>query len=192
MLAPAAGGSGMRRRNTSSSVGSGARQRQDKAAAQRDAMLRAFLDGEDERVKQLTEGILYELLPAALHVMLPSGDDPLTQLDAERCRVRVVLAAGLQRACQADTRARVQLVCRRDSCSRCGQPPPPAAADAARLLLVVLMCCVCVRAGCRGRGAGGGLLDERATRLPGVSVVHPVAPAATAAPRQPHSNHSTS
>ncbi|KXZ46814.1 hypothetical protein GPECTOR_40g548 [Gonium pectorale] len=44
------------------------------------------LDSEDRRVKELTEGILYDFLPAALNVMLPRCEDPLQELDADRCR----------------------------------------------------------------------------------------------------------
>jgi hypothetical protein len=38
-------------------------------------------------VKELTEGILYDFLPAALNVILPRCEDPLQELDADRCRV---------------------------------------------------------------------------------------------------------
>jgi hypothetical protein len=55
--------------------------------AQLEAKLQVFMDHEDQRVKELTEGVLYELLPAALNVMLPNCEDPLTELDPERCRV---------------------------------------------------------------------------------------------------------
>ncbi|PNH00417.1 hypothetical protein TSOC_013761 [Tetrabaena socialis] len=41
------------------------------------------LDTEDKRVKELTEGILYDFLPAALNVMLPRCEE---ELDADRCR----------------------------------------------------------------------------------------------------------
>lgn len=50
------------------------------------------LDGEDRRVRRLTESVLYDFLPAALQVMLPQvhgkadGDDK--ELDPDRCRVR--------------------------------------------------------------------------------------------------------
>lgn len=54
-----------------------------------EAKLQVFMDHEDARVKELTEGVLYELLPSALNVMLPNCEDPLTELDPERCRVRV-------------------------------------------------------------------------------------------------------
>jgi hypothetical protein len=53
-----------------------------------EAKLQVFMDHEDARVKELTEGVLYELLPSALNVMLPNCEDPLTELDPERCRVR--------------------------------------------------------------------------------------------------------
>jgi hypothetical protein len=45
------------------------------------------MDCEDRRVKELTESILYDFLPAALNVMLPMCEDPLQELDADRCRV---------------------------------------------------------------------------------------------------------
>jgi hypothetical protein len=45
------------------------------------------MDCEDRRVKELTESILYDFLPAALNVMLPLCEDPLQELDADRCRV---------------------------------------------------------------------------------------------------------
>ncbi|GLC37451.1 hypothetical protein PLESTB_001584400 [Pleodorina starrii] len=48
--------------------------------------LSAHMDSEDRRVKELTEGILYDFLPAALNVMLPRCEDPLQELDADRCR----------------------------------------------------------------------------------------------------------
>jgi hypothetical protein len=54
---------------------------------QLEAKLQRYMDSEDRRVKELTEGVLYELLPAALNVMLPHCEDPLQELDAERCRV---------------------------------------------------------------------------------------------------------
>jgi len=62
--------------------------RQRKRMLQLEAKLQVYMDSEDRRVKELTEGVLYELLPAALNVMLPSCEDPLTELDPERCRVR--------------------------------------------------------------------------------------------------------
>jgi hypothetical protein len=49
------------------------------------------MDGEDRRVKELTEGVLYDFLPAALAVMLPPGEDPLAELDETRCRVSMLL-----------------------------------------------------------------------------------------------------
>ncbi len=59
-----------------------------KAAA---AAQQQHLDSEDSRVKRLTESVLYDLIPAALHTMLPQrGADPAQDLDAERCRVRAV------------------------------------------------------------------------------------------------------
>lgn len=54
---------------------------------QLEAKLQRYMDSEDRRVKELTEGVLYELLPSALNVMLPHCEDPLQELDAERCRV---------------------------------------------------------------------------------------------------------
>lgn len=54
---------------------------------QLEAKLNRHMDCEDRRVKELTEGVLYDLLPAALDVMLPSSEDPLQELHAERCRV---------------------------------------------------------------------------------------------------------
>lgn len=58
-----------------------------KRLMQLEAKLQRYMDSEDRRVKELTEGVLYELLPAALNVMLPHCEDPLQELDAERCRV---------------------------------------------------------------------------------------------------------
>lgn len=52
-----------------------------------ESKLSAHMDLEDRRVKELTEGILYDFLPAALNVMLPRCEDPLQELDADRCRV---------------------------------------------------------------------------------------------------------
>ena len=46
------------------------------------------MDSEDKRVKGLTEAVLYDFLPGALNVMLPHCEDPLQELDADRCRVR--------------------------------------------------------------------------------------------------------
>lgn len=57
------------------------------------AALAQHMDSEDRRVKDLTEGILYELLPSALQVMLPACEDPLRELDAERCRVSATVHA---------------------------------------------------------------------------------------------------
>ncbi len=59
-------------------------------AGNRLAALQGALDTEDRRVKELTEGILYDFLPAALNVMLPRCEDPLQELDADRCRVSSV------------------------------------------------------------------------------------------------------
>lgn len=67
-----------------SAKGSG---RQRKRLQQLESKLQLFMDHEDRRVKELTEGVLYELLPAVLNVMLPSCEDPLTELDPDRCRV---------------------------------------------------------------------------------------------------------
>lgn len=54
---------------------------------QLEAKLQQHMDCEDRRVKELTESILYDFLPAALNVMLPMCEDPLQELDADRCRV---------------------------------------------------------------------------------------------------------
>lgn len=54
---------------------------------QLEARLQHHMDLEDQRVKDLTEGVLYDLLPAALDVMLPNCEDPMQELDADRCRV---------------------------------------------------------------------------------------------------------
>lgn len=43
------------------------------------------MDREDRRVKDLTEGLLYEFLPAALAAVLPPCEDPLAELGPERC-----------------------------------------------------------------------------------------------------------
>ncbi|GIL58872.1 hypothetical protein Vafri_13838, partial [Volvox africanus] len=51
-----------------------------------ESRLTAHMDSEDRRVKELTEGILYDFLPAALNVMLPRCEDHLQELDADRCR----------------------------------------------------------------------------------------------------------
>lgn len=63
------------------------RGQQSKHMMQVEARLQVSMDNEDRRVKELTEGVLYELLPAALNVMLPNSEDPLTELNPERCRV---------------------------------------------------------------------------------------------------------
>ncbi|WIA08813.1 hypothetical protein OEZ85_008235 [Tetradesmus obliquus] len=60
--------------------------RQRRRLMQLEAKLQRYMDSEDRRVKELTEGVLYELLPSALNVMLPHCEDPLQELDAERCR----------------------------------------------------------------------------------------------------------
>lgn len=70
----------------SSASGCGVRQR--KKMQHLEATLQSHMDCEDRRVKELTEGILYELLPACLQVMLPSCEDPLLELDTDKCRVR--------------------------------------------------------------------------------------------------------
>lgn len=54
--------------------------------------LQHHMDCEDRRVKELTEGVLYDFLPAALNVMLPNCEDPLMELDPDRCRVRAAQA----------------------------------------------------------------------------------------------------
>lgn len=50
--------------------------------------LQLHIDREDRRIKDLTEGILYEFLPAALNVMVPISDDVGSELKPDRCRVR--------------------------------------------------------------------------------------------------------
>jgi hypothetical protein len=59
-----------------------------KRMMQLEVKLQQYMDNEDCRVKELTEGVLYELLPAALNAILPQCEDPVLQLDAGRCRVR--------------------------------------------------------------------------------------------------------
>ncbi|EFJ48899.1 hypothetical protein VOLCADRAFT_90642 [Volvox carteri f. nagariensis] len=51
-----------------------------------ESRLTAHMDSEDRRVKELTEGILYDFLPSALNVMLPRCEDHLQELDTDRCR----------------------------------------------------------------------------------------------------------
>eukprot|EP00878_Enallax_costatus_P014166 GHUV01014815.1.p1 GENE.GHUV01014815.1~~GHUV01014815.1.p1 ORF type:complete len:1261 (+),score=458.53 GHUV01014815.1:316-4098(+) len=58
-----------------------------------EAKLQRHMDLEDRRVKELTEGVLYDFLPAALDVMVPNCEDPLQELDAKKCRA--VAAAAL-------------------------------------------------------------------------------------------------
>lgn len=77
--------------------------RQRKRLQQLESKLQLYMDHEDRRVKELTEGVLYELLPAVLNVMLPSCEDPLTELDPDRCRVSGtpagIAAGGWQQLC---------------------------------------------------------------------------------------------
>jgi hypothetical protein len=77
---------------------------QRKHMMQLEARLQVSMDNEDRRVKELTEGVLYELLPAALNVMLPNCEDQLTELDPERCRV-----SGLWKACDTAADFRILL-----------------------------------------------------------------------------------
>ena len=63
------------------------RNRARKRLLQLEQKLQQHMDVEDRRVKELTEGILYDFLPAALNVILPHCEDPLQELDADRCRV---------------------------------------------------------------------------------------------------------
>lgn len=63
------------------------RPRQRKRSVQLDQKMQHQLDSEDKRVKELTEAVLYDFLPAALNVMLPAAEDPLQELDGDRCRV---------------------------------------------------------------------------------------------------------
>lgn len=55
--------------------------------------LQKHMEYEDKRVKELTEAILYDFLPAALHALLPPCEDPLAELDTRRCHL--VAAAAL-------------------------------------------------------------------------------------------------
>eukprot|EP00775_Hariotina_reticulata_P008350 gene8350-8535_t len=64
---------------------------------QLEVKLQQYMDNEDCRVKELTEGVLYELLPAALNAILPQCDDPVMKLDAGRCRA--VAGAALAASC---------------------------------------------------------------------------------------------
>lgn len=50
--------------------------------------LQLHIDREDRRIKDLTEGILYDFLPSALNVMSPMSDDVGSEFQPERCRVR--------------------------------------------------------------------------------------------------------
>lgn len=61
--------------------------RSKKQQSQLEAKLQWHMDREDQRVKELTEGVLYEFLPAALEAILPICEDPLQELNADRCRV---------------------------------------------------------------------------------------------------------
>jgi hypothetical protein len=55
----------------STTSGSSSSQGHSKRLAQLEAKLQQQMDAEDRRVKVLTEGILYDFLPAALAVMMP-------------------------------------------------------------------------------------------------------------------------
>ncbi len=57
--------------------------------------LQGHMDKEDQRVKQLTESLLYDFLPAALSAVLPPCEDPLQGLDAARCRAVAVATLAL-------------------------------------------------------------------------------------------------
>ena len=48
--------------------------------------LQQHIDREDRRIKELTEAILYEFLPAALRVLAPEGSDPGLELTPAKCR----------------------------------------------------------------------------------------------------------
>lgn len=67
------------------------RHRGNKRQGQAQQETKSSIDGEDMRIKQLTEAVLYDFLPAALNVMLPHCTDLQQELDADRCRVRVCL-----------------------------------------------------------------------------------------------------
>ncbi len=45
--------------------------------------LQLHIDREDRRIKELTEGVLYDFLPAALSIMVPEA----TELKLECCQV---------------------------------------------------------------------------------------------------------
>ena len=68
-----------------------ARSRSRKQVVQPEQKLQHHMDSEDQRVKELTECVLYDFLPAALNVMLPRTDDTSAELDADTCRVSAVL-----------------------------------------------------------------------------------------------------
>lgn len=70
-------------------VGGGAAARHRARMLALEAQLQVSMDCEDRRVKELTEGVLYDFLPAALTVCLPAsgGGDAAAQLDPEACRV---------------------------------------------------------------------------------------------------------
>jgi hypothetical protein len=61
-----------------------------------EARLQRCMDAEDSRVKELTEGVLYGLLPTLLTAVLPPAED--AKLDERHCRV-CLLGAGYMDAC---------------------------------------------------------------------------------------------
>ncbi len=67
-----------------------ARSRSRKRLVQPEQKLQHHMDSEDQRVKELTECVLYDFLPAALNVMLPRTEDTSAELDADKCRVSTV------------------------------------------------------------------------------------------------------
>ena len=98
--------------------------------------LQHHMDSEDQRVKELTECVLYDFLPAALNVMLPRAEDSAAELDADKCRVSSGAAAYCSRLSEAPllkplTHLQHQSVFRVSSCHVASSRFTPGAADIA-------------------------------------------------------------
>lgn len=87
-----------------------------------EAKLQSQMDCEDRRVKELTEAVLYDLLPALLHAVLPdsSVEDPL-QVGKTRLHTRMLCASfhpvSMCNTCSPALGRGTCLVCARCQCA---------------------------------------------------------------------------
>lgn len=83
-----AGGAGTAAANGILPPNSGAKMTRAERMTYCEAVMRFRMGKEDIRVKELTEAVLCDFLPATLDIMLPNCEDPLGAVDQEQTEVR--------------------------------------------------------------------------------------------------------